>query len=339
MSWWERLRGVKPTPVQERLQASIAVPDLVLRAGATLPIVEWDTLDAQAPQTADRKLLDEFWTAVALRWLERLRQDLGQGYTIVQSDHFLLLTPLEARPNKVVLDYAEKTRQRILMLLNGIAQNTELGKVCIFILRDHDVYYQYVSNYYREDGEYAQSGGMFIHDGYAHFVFAADEMALMEPTIAHEMTHCLLQHLPLPAWLNEGIAVNTERRLSPPLGRPLETVAELHQMHLDYWNAVTIQEFWSGKSWKRAGDSNKLSYDLATHFVQMIARDGSAFCAFAKSADMADGGADAARKCLGFPVEHLAHAVLGEGDWAPKPETWGEGVERGQFFLILAART
>lgn len=180
------------------------------------------------------------------------------------------------------------------------------------------------------------SGGMFLQYGYGHFVFVADDMRIMEPTIAHELTHCMMQHLPLPAWLNEGIAVNTEHRLSPSRSRPLYTPAEMHEKHLAFWNEATIQEFWSGKSWRRPGDPNMLSYDLATHFVSMTARDFDAFRAFANAADVADSGDFAARTHLGYPVSHLAEAVLGDGPWQPEPETWKEGVERGQFDAEMA---
>ncbi len=331
MGLFGRLLGRSEPISSEKNRPSIAVPTLVLRESTTLPIVDWDALAAHAPQSDDRKVLDEFWTAVAFTWLERLRQSLGDGYDIVESERFLLLSSLDARPAKVMLDYVEKTRRRILMLLEGIAHDTENGKICILVFRDKDTYYQYVSNYFPEEGEFALSGGMFLQFGYGHFVFTEADMLQMEPTIAHELTHCLMQHLPIPAWLNEGIAVNTEHRLSPPLGHPLETPAELHQMHQDFWDSSTIQEFWSGKSWNHAGDSNKLSYDLAAHCVRLASADRKAFCAFANAANSGDSGANAAVNCLGYPVAYLAQAVLGEGDWGPKPETWKSGIEHGQF--------
>lgn len=328
---FNRLLGRKEPAPAEKHRSVIAVPELVFREGATLPIVAWDALDAQVPQSDDPKVLDAFWTAVACTWLQKLKQALGDGYNIVESERFLLISSLAPRPAQVMLDYAEKTRRRILMLLEGIAHDTESGKVCILVFRDVDTYYQYVSNYYPSDGEFAQSGGMFLQFGYGHFVFTEADMLQMEPTIAHELTHCLMQHLPIPAWLNEGIAVNTEHRLSPPIGRPLETPAELQQMHLAFWNESTIQEFWSGKSWNRAGDSNKLSYDMAANLVRLAAADRNAFRAFANSANLADSGTSAAANTLGYPIEHLAEAVLGEGPWAPQPERWKDGVEHGQF--------
>jgi hypothetical protein len=276
-------------------------------------------------------VLDEFWTLTARAWLEALRAQLGEHFIIRESGRFQLMSALDERAANGVLEYLEKTRKRIGRVLEGIAVESEMGKVCVLIFEDEDQYYHYVSNYYPEEGEFSTSGGMFLQYGYAHFVFVQDHLSNIEPTIAHELTHCLLQHLRIPAWLNEGIAVNTERRLSPPPGRPLYTPDEMHEKHLAYWNETTIQEFWSGKSWMRSDEGNSLSYDLAVHFVAMASRDFATFREFANAADRADSGDAAAHAHLGYPVAHLAEAVLGEGCWAPVPDKWQEGTERGQF--------
>ena len=200
-------------------------------------------MEGVAPNPGEGPVQDAFWTAAARAWLDRLRDTLGNPYAIYESDRFLLLSPQKASRAKTVLDYAEKSRRRIVHLLDGIAKESELGKVCVLIFDGDERYYEYVSHYYPDNGEFSVSGGMFLQQGYGHFVFVDTEMYMMEPTIAHELTHCLLQHLPLPAWLNEGLAVNTEQRLSPPAGRPLYTLDELQEKHLRFWNASTIQEF------------------------------------------------------------------------------------------------
>jgi hypothetical protein len=297
----------------------------------TFPIVDWDAMDAHAPGTEDPILLDEFWSVTARAWLEALRGQLGDRFAVRDSERFQLLSPLDEQAARAVLEYLERTRKRVRRVLDGIAMESEVGKVCVLIFEDQDQYYKYVSNYHPQEGEFSLSAGMFLQQGYGHFVFVQDNMSSIEPTIAHELTHCLLQHLPIPAWLNEGIAVNTEYRLSPPLGRPLHTPDEMHERHLAFWNETTIQEFWSGKSWRRPGEGNSLSYDLAVHFVAMSSRDFAAFREFANAADMADSGDAAARAQLGYPVAHLAEAVLGEGPWAPDPEKWKQGMERGRF--------
>jgi hypothetical protein len=316
-----------PAPRQKLLEPA---PVLVLRTDTSLPIVDWDAMDPQAPATDDAEKLDAFWTSAARAWLEQLAQKLGTQFLVRESDHFLLMSALPEPQARVTLEFADKTHRRILRLLDGIARGSEIGKVCILVLDTHDRYYEYVSHYYPEGGEFPISGGMFLQYGYGHFVFVESQMSSMEPTIAHEHTHCLMQHLPLPAWLNEGIAVNTEHRLCPP-GRPLHPPDEMHEKHLAFWNESTIQEFWSGKSWGRPDEGNSLSYDLARIFVEMLARDYDSFRRFTCAADFEDGGRSAAVEHLGFPLENLAEAVLGEGPWQPRPEAWKEGTERGQF--------
>jgi hypothetical protein len=285
-------------------------PPLVFKSGTTLPVVDWDAMRKLEPPVVDKAELDAFWTALAREWLEALRAALDARYAIRESNRFLLLGSVDDTRAKVVLDFLEETRRQVLAVLDGIAADTRPGKVCVLVFDGDDRYYQYVSNYYAKDGEYALSGGMFLQQGYGHFVFVEDDEDDMEPVIAHELTHCLLQHLPLPAWLNEGIAVNTERRICPPRGKPLYTPKQMQEKHLKFWNETTIQEFWSGKSWLRPDEANILSYDMAKYFVAMAAEDYGTFRAFANAANAEDGG---------------------KGPWEPKPELWKEGVERGQF--------
>ena len=106
---------------------------------------------------------------------------------------------------------------------------------------------------------------------------------------------------------------------------------QMHRKHLAFWNEDTIQEFWSGKSWRRPDEGNSLSYDLAVHLVAIGSRDFARFRDFVNAADHADSGNAAAQAHLGYPVADLAAAVLGEGPWTPDPGKWNLGTERGQF--------
>lgn len=102
----QRLLGRREPASSESNRASFEMPPLVLREGTTLPIVAWDALDAHAPQGGDPKVLDAFWTAVAHTWLDTLKQALGAGYNIFESQRFLLFGSLEVWPAKVMLDAA-----------------------------------------------------------------------------------------------------------------------------------------------------------------------------------------------------------------------------------------
>ncbi len=149
----------------------------------------------------------------------------------------------------------------------------------------------------------------------------------IEPVIAHELTHALVRHLPLPLWINEGIAVSTERRLCPTVRSEFRP-AELRAKYAGFWNEDTIQEFWSGKSWRRPDDGNALSYELATTFIGLIAQNWPSFVVLVNAADAQDAGDGAAREHLGYPIANLAEAVLGPGDWTPDPSCWQEGIDR-----------
>ena len=229
-----------------------------------------------------------------------------------------------------MLDYAERTRKRVLKVLADIARDEGYGRTVILVFDSADRYYEYVANYHPDTAggeELAFSSGMFIDSGYGHFVFVADDLTRIEPVIAHELTHALVRHLPLPLWINEGIAVNTERRLCPREGSHF-TIAELKSKYSTFWNEDTIQEFWSGKSWLRPDEGNSLSYELATTFIGLAAKDWPAFASFVCAADASDAGDTAAQQYLGYPVASFAKAVLGSGQWAPVPSAWEEGVER-----------
>ncbi|TDK24367.1 hypothetical protein E2F46_08780 [Luteimonas aestuarii] len=314
------------TPV-ERVPVAMA-----WRAGTTVPIPDWEAMHAVTPEGDDARR-HAYWRSAAWGWLEALSERSGGGYTIRESADFLLLSALPPRQSELFLAFCQRVLRRVRANLAELADDGGHGPHLAIVFADEDAYYDYVSHYYPEGGEYAMSSGMFIQDGYGHFVMPQGELGMMEPVIAHELTHSLLSHLPIPAWLNEGLAVNTEHAIFPEMADPrtqLFSPRELAAQHVRYWDDAGVQAFWSGKSFLRTDDGNRLSYDLAARITALAARDEAAFRAFVAHAHMDDGGLSAEHH-LGYPVANLVEAVLGEGPWQPRPAEWREGVERGQF--------
>ena len=317
-----------------RVTTTFADVDMVWYADTRMPLPVWEEI-AKAERTewtpAEH---DTFRTAAAGRWLQAIAAGLSSRYRIHESEDFLLLSELEDRPAEIFMRFCQSVRRRIVRNLRDIAVPRSGGKHVVMVFASQDEYYDYIAHYYPDDGgEYAMSAGMFIHGGYGHFVMYEGEMEHMQPVIAHELTHCLLSHLPIPAWLNEGLAVNTEHSIFPYLADPRSSLYYPHEIrakHAAFWNAGTIQEFWSGKSFLRSDDGNMLSYDLASRITAVAARGEEAFRAFVLKTDARDAGMSA-EHWLGYPLEHLVIPVLGDGDWTPAPESWQEGVERGQF--------
>ena len=265
---------------------------------------------------------DIAWGRCEVVWLEHLCATLGPNYKLKAKGEALLLSSLDTKTAVATLTFMNKTLQRILRILDGIAQVPEWGKDILIVFDDAETYYRYAAHYYPEAGEFALSSGMYINGGCGHFATIKQDLHNIEPVIAHELTHSCVSHLPLPTWINEGLAVNTEYQLHPPTSN-LDTPQAMHQKHLRYWGETEIQEFWSGRSFLRTDEGNQLSYDLARILITKLSKDWSSFCTFAQSARADDAGAASAATHLEIDLGATVCALLERSPspaWSPNPK-------------------
>ena len=251
----------------------------------------------------------EGWAACEHGWLLHFRDALGPAFHLAKSETAMVLSSLDPRETQYALAFMERTFKRIMHVLKGVAEAPPWDHDLLVVFDDQDAYYRYASRYYDRGGEFATSSGMHISHGRSHFITTRADLTAVEPVIAHEMTHGCLAHLPLPLWLNEGLAVNTERRLAgrvPDLHTPAEMLAKLR----GFFGERELQEFWSGQSFQRTDDGNLLSYELARIFVEHLATDWSRFARFVNAAHHRDAGAAAAREHLGLDLDAMAAALL-----------------------------
>lgn len=262
----------------------------------------------------------ETWTGIAHSWMGDLVTNLAHEYTKTESDNFILISTQDPRYNKLLCVFLERCRRRLLSVAKDIVRDQGLGKHLVIVFADIDSYYDYVAQYGSEGGTYGLSSGMYLNYGYGHFVFQQDNLEMAEPIAAHEMTHALLEHLPIPNWLNEGLAVNMEAVITGhSSGGINRSYLELHQ---EFWGEAEIQEFWSGDAFFRADEGQKLSYQLAQVLVTNLSKNYDPFVDFANHAHYHDGGEAAMQETYGFSLGDLVSSVLGEGPWVPKPESW-----------------
>ena len=304
----------------------------VMRDGNGFPLVDWSAVGDWVGHIAPGLEQSQAWGAVERAWFDHLRQALGPDFRVEAHESALLLSNLDPVVARAMLSYVSKSLQRILRVLDGIATTPAWGHDLVIVFKDKESYYQYVANYYPDKGEFAESSGMFIQAGCGHFVTVAAELPALEPIIVHELTHSCLHHLPLPAWLNEGLAVNTERRLSPPVGRP--DLQKLHARHQAFWDKQRIQALWNGQSFLEVGQSNELSYDLAQLLVSHLAAEWGPFRDFCVNAQDRDAGAQSAAEFLDVSLGALVCALLDREpspDWEPNPTLWQTAPERGGF--------
>jgi hypothetical protein len=293
----------------------------------TFPIPDWTACEPLESISHEEK--NQHWNNVAASWLSKLSTSFGEPLDLRESANFFALSALPARETEVLLDYAERALKRNLATLGDIASDAGHGKHVVMVLPNEDDYYQYVSEYYPQDGEYAFSGGMYLQHGYGHFVFCKGSMDAMEPTLVHELTHALVSHLPMPAWVNEGLAVNTERRWAPR--PPQYQPHELARKHSRFWNEEMMQQFWSGKSYLRPDDGNLLSYDLAQRMIALIGQDHERLTRFVHQCSAEDGGSQAALDVLGMSLGELTEEAIGAHFVVPDAEKWNHDVEKGWF--------
>lgn len=112
--------------------------------------------------------------------------------------------------------------------------------------------------------------------------------------VAHELTYAELAHYHLLVWIDESLAVNTEKSLtySPSLKY---TDKQLQAKHLAFWDAETIQAFWSGAAFSQSGNGSMLAYELARILIKFLAGNWPQFVKFVESASYADAGEKAAQ--------------------------------------------
>lgn len=280
---------------------------------AGFPMPDWDALlkwVASVPAEADQA---DAWMRLELAWLQRLQAALGAGYTMRLADNVVLLSSLDDAAARATLAHVSRSRQRVLHTLKGVAEVAEWGVDILVVLDDPDTYYRYAGNHYPDEGEFAFSSGMYINTGCGHFIVVKDELLAIEPTIVHELTHACLSHLPIPAWLNEGLAVNIEQRFYPQANgahRGGHDARHQHRRHQQFWGAPEIQQFWSGDSFARTDEGNALSYDLGRILTTQFAADWPRFAGFVNAADLVDGGAKAAQDHLGLSLGRIVCALL-----------------------------
>jgi hypothetical protein len=135
--------------------------------------------------------------------------------------------------------------------------------------------------------------------------------------LAHELAHNALMTLPVPLWLDEGVAQILEMQFSNYGGTGFDHDLDLIDKHRTYWSMETIQKFWSGESF-RAEESVELSYSLAKILLNLISSEKGDFKNFLQTAHYRDAGEAAFAASYGKNLGDLATIFLGSGDWNPR---------------------
>ena len=277
------------------------------------PDPDWDAISQWLTSIPDEADKAQAWGRCEIAWLQRLQTTLGDGFKLRTADDVALLSSQDHAAAMATLAHVSRSRRRILHTLKGIADLPRGGYDILVVFDDQDTYYRYASSHYPDEGEFALSSGMYLSYGVGHFIMVKDALETIEPVIVHELTHSCLSHLPIPLWLNEGLAVNTEDRFYPNAHgahRGGHDAVLQHRRHKAFWRTQEIQQFWSGDSFARTDEGRDLSYHLASILTAQLAADWASFASFANGANQEDGGAQAAQVHLGLSLGRAVCALL-----------------------------
>jgi len=280
----------------------------------------WEAIAAYVKNKIPQEDWSAAWSLIGSQWLAQLAKDLGGASRVHRSDNFLCLSDLEPGVTQTLLDYAESTLGSIRSILKEAAWQGYYGKHVLLLFSDQDDYFSYISYYYPE-GSHALSWGVCLARGYIHVALPYTGTLSVERVLAHELVHNLLCHLRIPNWLNEGLAVSIEGRVSH--GRFLVD-RELIDRHAGFWTEENIQSFWAGKSFHTPGEESELSYSLGQILVGLLAEKGEDFIPFIMNADWRDGGQAAALSILDCNLGDVVSGILGPGNWRPKRKAIAE---------------
>jgi len=309
--------GGQAPVVSKRLTIDLATIEGALVREKEFQRPQWKVIRAWIKEHAAAEDLAATWQGVAFDWLSRLQADLGNKYSISESTNFVLLTSRSAAAAQSILRTSESAVQLLTNWLGSVAEKRGYGKHVILDFDTEENYYVYVSYFRPRDSPIIASGGVFLRDGYQHIALPPSKR--MQDVLIHELAHNRLAHLPLPSWLNEGIAVNMERRVGGNKQGMLDR--DLVQKHRKYWTKETIEGFWSGTSFRDMdGKVIHLSYSLAEILVDLLVQEFPNFMDFVARANWNDAGQGAAFEVFGVTLNDIAQTFLGPGEWAPEPQ-------------------
>ncbi|HXJ57560.1 MAG TPA: hypothetical protein VNU68_12945 [Verrucomicrobiae bacterium] len=308
------LEYLQTSPVPESPLLDLrAIPE-VFRFEEAFSRPDWKVISQKIAELVSPEDRSQAWVEVVLQWLVQLRDELGGSYHVTESSEFFLLSALDQGDTQRVLAFAERALHAIREQFQDVAWKGFCGKHVVLLFMDDDDYYQYQAPFLR-DGINVASGGVLLGSGYVHIAISYHAGRAVRPTLAHELAHNCVAHLPLPLWLNEGVAVRVERFMTRPSEPMLHR--ELADQHRNHWTETNIQEFWAGASFGQPGDPQTLSYSLAEILVELLTGKHQQFLEFMRQAHYRDGGQTAALDCLGLSLGDVAARFLGPGDWRP----------------------
>ncbi len=314
--------AVAPTEISVSNAPVLLLPQFFIQH-ENMPMLDGHRLANWLNSNVATEFHTSMWEEAKRAWLLHVREALGASFQITESETALLLSSLNSNTARTTANFMSNALEQVLGVLDGIALAPQWGKDILIVFEDAESYYRYLSFFYPGAAALGLGRGMYIRAGVGHFVTVKADLYAIQSLMIHEMTRNCLAYLPLPLWLNVGIAVNTERQLVNKKSCGGCGSQQLHHKLLAYWHESEIQKFWSGASFQRADEGLQLSYELARIMVELLAKDWQSFKSFVTNAHADDAGTAAAWAHLDMDLGELVCVLLERDYWA----TWSPALQ------------
>lgn len=171
------------------------------------------------------------------------------------------------------------------------------------------------------------ASGAQIRNGYLQIVLNGGFAFETGAILAHETLHMTLSHLPMLLWIEEGLAQMFEHDM---VERNVILIdEEMASERKRFWKKHTLNDFWHGEGFFKAGKMQNLSYQLAEILTRLLIEEHRPrwfgfvkepqrrFFAFLRNAEIRDCGSESAKAHLGMSLSDIASRFLGPGEWEP----------------------
>jgi hypothetical protein len=99
---------------------------------------DWEIIRRWIDTNVSSAELDQAWNDAVVTWVNKIRDDLGGGYFVVESRQTILLSDLSRETAEWLLEYAGRAAVTIKEQLGDAAWPGEYGKDVILIFSDDD---------------------------------------------------------------------------------------------------------------------------------------------------------------------------------------------------------
>ncbi len=155
---------------------------------------------------------------------EKTQEALNIELSLYQSERFMLLTDIDAEQVQGLSNkLAEAYRMTAELLGDDPDDNVFVGKCLVVVFTKRVDYIRFQRDLHDTD---ARGTGGLCHgfgDGHAHIAaFARNSARQTQHILVHELVHAYLHRyksaVPVPDWLNEGLAEHIAHQVQPPPG-------------------------------------------------------------------------------------------------------------------------